>query len=68
MKQEDTLPLGCGLAVLLLVLFLVVGWVANIIRLCGCDFREPYKAEIIRAVGVFVPPVGCIVGYIDVGE
>lgn len=63
-----------GLALLLGLVFYVViiigglgGYVQNIYKLTQCDFEAPYKAEVIRAVGVF-PPVGAIVGWMDFGK
>ena len=44
------------------------GYGRNIVRLCQADFKSPYKEEVFRTVGVFTPPVGVIVGYIDFEE
>ena len=41
----------------------IIGWSFNLYLLSGCDFASPYKAEVIRTVGVFIPPVGAITGY-----
>lgn len=44
------------------------GWVLNVYKLATvCDFQTPYKCEVIRAVGI-LPPIGAIVGYIDLGK
>ncbi len=53
---------------LILVIACATGWVKNLIKLSDCDFKEPYKAEIIRTVGVFVPPIGVVTGYINLGK
>ena len=56
---------------LLLVVVLLLGcygYAANIVKLCGCDFEEPFKAETIRFVGVAVPPVGMVIGFIDIND
>ena len=45
-----------------------VGWVQNIFGLVGADFEKPYKAEAIRTIGVFIPPVGAVVGYVTFEE
>ena len=42
----------------------VLGYILNIIQLFGCDFAEPWKEEILRIVGAFFPPLGCVIGYI----
>lgn len=41
-------------------LVFAVCWVANVVRLIGCDFNAPYKGEIIHAVGVVVPPAAVV--------
>lgn len=51
-----------------LVLLAATGYVKNVIRLIECDFNPSYKAETIRIIGVCVPPVGAVVGYINVGK
>lgn len=39
------------------------GWVWNIVKLAGSDFGVFTGLLIVRVVGIFVPPVGAIVGY-----
>ena len=46
----------------------VTGYVSNIFKLVRCDFASPYKAEVIHGVGVFLPPVGAVAGYINIGK
>ncbi|MCK4785643.1 MAG: hypothetical protein KAV87_17950 [Desulfobacteraceae bacterium] len=52
----------------LVTLIMGTGWVKSIIKLADCDFESPYKAEITYAVGVVVPPVGMVTGWLNVGE
>ncbi len=52
---------------LVVVVVVGTGWIKNIIKLSDCDFKAPYKAEVIHAVGI-IPPVGMITGWIDVGK
>jgi hypothetical protein len=52
---------------LIIVAVMGVGWVKNVIKLADCDFKAPYKAEIIHAVGL-VPPVGMVTGWLDMGK
>lgn len=41
----------------------VIGWVWNIIKLCAMTF-DPFTGLLaVRIVGIFVPPVGAVVGY-----
>jgi len=44
------------------------GYIANIYRLSQCDFEPKYRAETIRICGIVFPPVGVIIGYIDLGK
>ena len=46
----------------------IYGYIANIVKLCHCDFETPFKAEAIRAVGVFVFPVGIITGFCTIAD
>lgn len=46
----------------------VYGWIANVIYFANCNFEAPYKEEVIRGVGIFVPPVGVVAGYIDIKD
>jgi|TARA_R110000765_G_scaffold30165_2_gene71469 hypothetical protein len=53
---------------LLIVVILAFGWILNIIELLKCDFEPSYKEEVIRTVGVFVPPIGFVCGYIEISD
>jgi hypothetical protein len=39
------------------------GWVMNILYLIQCDFEPSWKAEILRAIGIFIVPMGSVLGY-----
>ena len=58
-----------NILILQIVILLVVGvgWTKNIIKLSHCDFKAPYKAEVIYVVGL-LPPVGMITGWLDIGK
>jgi len=43
----------------------VIGFIMNVVALIGCDFNPIDKEEIIRGIGIFVPPIGCILGFIS---
>ena len=51
----------------LIVVVVGTGWVKNIVKLSSCDFKAPYKAEVIHAVGI-IPPVGMVTGWLDLGK
>lgn len=44
-----------------------LGWVKNIVKFTKCDFKTPYKAEIIYGVGL-LPLVGAVTGWLNVGK
>lgn len=56
------------IGIVLLFLAGTAGYVMNIVKIFGTDFASPYKAEVIRAVGVFVPPVGAIAGWFTIED
>ena len=56
-----------------LIAFIIIsvalaGYTNNIIQITKYDFKEPLKAEALRSAGIIVPPVGCILGYIDIKD
>ena len=58
-----------ALPILVVVIVVVAGtgWVKNLVKLSNCDFKTPYKAEVIHAAGL-IPPVGMVTGWLDVGK
>lgn len=55
-------------AYLSVVLLGFIGWIKCIINLIGCDFAPAYKAEVLYAIGSFIPVIGAILGWIDFGK
>jgi hypothetical protein len=51
-----------------LVAAAVCGWCLNVYKLTQCDFEAPYKAEVIRGIGVPFGPVGIFAGYLDIED
>jgi hypothetical protein len=51
-----------------LYLLMLYGWFANIYKLTKYDFDVPLKAEVLRAVGIPVFPMGIILGYMDIED
>jgi hypothetical protein len=70
MKSEAAVTIGCGasLVAAAAVCLILAGYVMNIVALCKCDFEPSYKAETIRTVGVVIPVVGAVTGYIDIED
>lgn len=57
-----------GVAILLVVVLGGAGWAMNAYKATQCDFESPYKCEAVRVIGIFVPPVGAIAGYVTIDE
>ena len=61
--------IGYTIVEVIVGLFLLVcgvGWVWNIVRLVGMDFDHITGVLVVRAIGIFVPPLGAVMGYIPV--
>lgn len=52
-------------AVILLVIIVVggYGWVMNIVKLVGSDFAQITGVLVVRTVGIFMAPLGIVMGY-----
>lgn len=51
------------LIIVAFVLLSIGGWIANIVKLIGSDF-DPLTGMVVgRVVGIFVAPLGAILGY-----
>jgi hypothetical protein len=72
MSKNNEVSFGVGCATVIIVMFIALaglfGWVKNIYRLAQTDFQAPYKAEVLRGIGIFVPPMGAIEGYINIED
>ncbi len=45
------------------ILALAGGWIANIVKLCGSSFDHFDGMLIARGIGIFVAPLGAVLGY-----
>jgi hypothetical protein len=69
MRNAGDIVFGLFVLLCTVVVFLgAVGWVMNMVAFVQCDFQAPYKAEVLRGLGVFVPPVGVIEGWITIKD
>ena len=50
--------------ILFVIIFATFGYLNNIRLAIKCDFASPYKAEVLRTVGVFIVPAGIVMGFI----
>ncbi len=57
-----------GLIWFIIIVAFGSGWCVNIYKLTQCDFEPSYKAEIIRTIGVVVPVVGGVTGWMEFGK
>lgn len=57
--------IGAVIAICIAV-FSAVGYIGNIVKLCRGKWQAPYKSEILRGVGIVIPPVGIIEGYLTI--
>jgi len=55
------------LSTVLIILFLITGYVINFVKFVKLDFKTPYKAEVIRGIGV-LSGIGAIVGWINIKD
>lgn len=57
--------LGLGIYLTLIAVFLagLVGWVMNIIDLVGMSFAGNEGLFVLRVIGIFVAPLGGVLGY-----
>ena len=52
----------------LISLLVIAGYCMNISKLVSCDFEPSYKSEILRGVGVMIPPVGVVMGFLELKD
>ena len=68
MKRRELGLYFLPLVVNILVAVVFIGYWANVVFLLRCDFKPSYREEGLRTVGVFVPPVGVVMGYLSLEE
>jgi prepilin-type N-terminal cleavage/methylation domain-containing protein len=52
------------MTVVLLVVVGLGGWIANIVKLVGMDFGSISGMLVVRAIGIFVAPLGAVMGFV----
>ena len=55
-----------ALALFIIALWVLAlgGWIANIVKLVGMDFGAITGLLIVRAIGIFIAPLGAVMGYL----
>lgn len=59
-----TLVEGFGLVWLVVILAGIGGWIANIVKLVGMDFASVTGLMVVRAIGIFLAPLGAVMGFL----
>lgn len=54
--------------VLIIFLPLTAMWGTNVVKLCNLDFEAPYKAEVLRIIGIPAAPIGMILAWVTFEE
>lgn len=63
--MNETLGIGLGIFMILIAITGAIGYVMNIIKVFGLDFCELTGVMVIRIIGILMPPLGAVVGYIQ---
>ena len=61
---------GCGAIIMwfLIIIAFGIGWIKCIVKEINCDFKAPYKAEIVYGIGIIVPVAGGVIGWLDIQD
>jgi hypothetical protein len=52
MNKTDKGIISIWMFNIIIILYMLIAWIINLIQFCGCDFKEPYKKEIIKGLGL----------------
>jgi len=63
----ELIGVAWSLALVLILILGGIGWCMNVYKITQLDFESPYKAEVLRGIGV-IPPVGAIEGWMTFEE
>jgi len=66
MKTKTTGLLS--LITLIIFMTLTLGYIINIFKFANSNFEKPYKREIIHGLGIFIPPIGSIIGWTKIKD
>lgn len=51
-------------AIAIFIAINVVTWIINIVKLTDCDFKTPYRCEVLHGVGLF-PPINVVTAWMS---
>ena len=55
---------GYSMVTVAIYVILVAGWIANIVKLFAMDWAQVTVLFVFRAIGVFVPWLGAVLGFV----
>jgi hypothetical protein len=65
MRNTQNWPVGLALTYFAVVIGLVIGWIMNIVALVGGpELAQWTTLEVLRVVGIFVAPLGGVLGWL----
>jgi hypothetical protein len=73
-KKFPTVAMRYNMKNLIVIIWLlvvglgIVGWISNIVKFIDCDFTSPYKCEVVHGIGIPIPIIGAITGWMDFGK
>lgn len=54
--------------IIVLFITITIGYFVNIYKVTQYNWSEPYRAESIRCIGIIMPPIGGVIGYIKIED
>jgi hypothetical protein len=48
------------IAVMSIIISVPVAWCFNVAKLIDCDFKTPYRCEVMHSIGTALPPLSVI--------
>lgn len=63
MRIAPTTSYSAWLVIILLAAS-TIGWIANVVQLAGSSFDPLTGIVVLRVIGVFVPMLGAVLGYL----
>lgn len=64
MAKEVDVGLVGAISILVLVVAAVIGWVLNLIAIAHSEFVPITGLLVLRIVGIFIGPIGAVLGYV----
>lgn len=61
-SKDENWAIGLAVAFLALWIAGIVGWVLNIVAIANADFAHVTGMLVLRIIGVFLPPIGSVLG------